>query len=93
MPDGAGIGDLRQLSGAASARQRYAIVVPGASGVRARVSSIPSSSPTRPAFGAAGGREPPGTLYVASRQDLCRRFAHDRRHRQQTSQKVKHQNQ
>ena len=36
MPDGAGIGDLRQLSGAASARQQYAIVVPGASGVRGR---------------------------------------------------------
>ena len=30
MPDGAGIGDLRQLSGAASARQQYAIIVPGA---------------------------------------------------------------
>ena len=36
MPDGAGIGDLRQLSGAASARQQYAIVVPGASGASAR---------------------------------------------------------
>lgn len=35
MPDGAGIGDLRQLSGAASARQQYAIIVPGASGASA----------------------------------------------------------
>lgn len=34
MPDGAGIGDLRQLSGA-SACQQYAIVVPGASGASA----------------------------------------------------------
>lgn len=103
MPDGAGIGNLRQLSGAASARQQYTIVVSGASGASARQQYaivVPGASGasacqqyTIVVPGASGGRELSGALYVASRQDLRRRFAHDRRHRQQTSQKVKHQNQ
>ena len=62
MPDGAGIGDLRQLSGAASARQQYAIVVPGASGASARQQYaivVP---------GASGDRQPSGVI----RRAICR---------------------